>query len=362
MTTRLTDPAAPDRSRWAWVWSPRGTLALLVVWAGFHVSAPAGSLLVAHGGRRARSRARAEPPVGIPGAPAAPLQLARLARLPAGGTRPPRAHPPEVRAPGPRLLARLPDRAAHPARPAARHHRRLLVPPDRPDQLDDPRIADSQRHGARGVRGRRPTPSSGSSEAPSTGAYAALGLVLGLGLLSKFTYVVFLAGLGLAALTVDRYRARLAHPGILVAGAVTAALVLPFALWFVGERHDLARLYASEVRIEDGDAGSSRRARASPTSPASPLTTWRRSARCWPCASPLVYRRLPAGRRGPTRRSAPRLAPRLGPRTPRRRRPGREPRLPQVPLAHPGVLPGASLRPLAPRAPRRTEWPPGSSV
>ena len=34
---------------------------------------------------------------------------------------------------------------------------------------------------------------------------------------------------------------------------MSAAIVLPFALWFVGERHDLGRLYASEVRIEDGD-------------------------------------------------------------------------------------------------------------
>lgn len=87
----------------------------------------------------------------------------------------------------------------------------------------------------------------------SVGAYAALGLAIGLGLLSKFTYVVFLAGVGLAGLTVSRFRTRLVHPGILVAGAVVAALVLPFAVWFVGEGHDLGRLYASEVRIEDGD-------------------------------------------------------------------------------------------------------------
>ena len=37
MTTLLAAPAAPDRARWAWTWSPRGTLALLLFWAGVHV-------------------------------------------------------------------------------------------------------------------------------------------------------------------------------------------------------------------------------------------------------------------------------------------------------------------------------------
>ena len=35
---------------------------------------------------------------------------------------------------------------------------------------------------------------------------------------------------------------------------VATALVLPFALWFVGAGHDLGRLYAREVRIEDDGA------------------------------------------------------------------------------------------------------------
>jgi 4-amino-4-deoxy-L-arabinose transferase-like glycosyltransferase len=88
----------------------------------------------------------------------------------------------------------------------------------------------------------------------STLAYAGLGVAVGLGLLSKFTYVPFVAALGLAALTVERYRRPVLAPRILITAAVATALILPFAVWFVGEGHDLARLYAREVRIENGHA------------------------------------------------------------------------------------------------------------
>jgi 4-amino-4-deoxy-L-arabinose transferase-like glycosyltransferase len=91
-------------------------------------------------------------------------------------------------------------------------------------------------------------------DGPSPRTYAGLGLAVGLGLLSKFTYVLFLVALALAALTVDRYRARLRHPAVLLTGLVATVLVLPFVLWLVGEGHDLGRLYAHEVRIEAGDA------------------------------------------------------------------------------------------------------------
>jgi 4-amino-4-deoxy-L-arabinose transferase-like glycosyltransferase len=90
-------------------------------------------------------------------------------------------------------------------------------------------------------------------EASSPRAYAGLGLAVGLGLLSKFTYVLFLAALALAALTVDHYRERLLRPAVLIAVLVALAVVAPFAVWFVTEGHDLGRLYAHEFRIEDGD-------------------------------------------------------------------------------------------------------------
>jgi 4-amino-4-deoxy-L-arabinose transferase-like glycosyltransferase len=87
---------------------------------------------------------------------------------------------------------------------------------------------------------------------PTTLGYAGLGLAIGLGLLSKFTFIPFLAALGLAALTVPRYRQVMLDRRIVISGAVAMLLILPFAVWFMGEGHDLARLYAREVRIENG--------------------------------------------------------------------------------------------------------------
>ena len=87
---------------------------------------------------------------------------------------------------------------------------------------------------------------------PSALGYAGLGLAVGLGLLSKFTFLPFLAALGLAALMIPPYRRAVLDPRIVISGAVAMLLVLPFAVWFVGEGHDLARLYAREVHIENG--------------------------------------------------------------------------------------------------------------
>ena len=89
---------------------------------------------------------------------------------------------------------------------------------------------------------------------PSPLAYAGLGLAVGLGLTSKFTFVPFLVALGLAALTVERYRRCALAPRILVTAAIAALLILPFGLWFVIEGHDIGRLYAREVHIENGRA------------------------------------------------------------------------------------------------------------
>src|SRR5581483_402240 len=90
-------------------------------------------------------------------------------------------------------------------------------------------------------------------ERPTPGMYAALGAALGLGALSKFTFVVFAAALLGAALLVDRFRPRLLTPRLGLALLVAGALVLPYALWFVGHGHDLGRLYAREVRLDEGD-------------------------------------------------------------------------------------------------------------
>ena len=77
--------------------------------------------------------------------------------------------------------------------------------------------------------------------APTAGRYAWLGLALALGTLSKLTYLVFGAALGVAALTVGPYRRRLRDPRVIVTLLVAAAVLLPYALWLAGHRDDLAR-------------------------------------------------------------------------------------------------------------------------
>jgi 4-amino-4-deoxy-L-arabinose transferase-like glycosyltransferase len=93
-------------------------------------------------------------------------------------------------------------------------------------------------------------------DAPTRRAYVTLGLAAGLGLLSKFTFGLFLAALVLAALCADPYRHRFRNPAILIAALVAALLVLPFAVWVLREGHDLGQLYAREVRIEESDPWS----------------------------------------------------------------------------------------------------------
>jgi 4-amino-4-deoxy-L-arabinose transferase-like glycosyltransferase len=91
-------------------------------------------------------------------------------------------------------------------------------------------------------------------DAPSPRVYAALGLAVGLGLLAKFTYVPFLGALGLAGLSVDRYRRVLLSRGILITALAATLLVAPFALWYASQGHDLGDIYAREVRIDEEDA------------------------------------------------------------------------------------------------------------
>ncbi len=84
-------------------------------------------------------------------------------------------------------------------------------------------------------------------------AYLALGVALGLGMLSKFTFAVFAAALLGAALIEPRFRRRLLDPRVFLAVAVAILLCLPYGLWFARRGYDLGRLYAEEVRIEQGN-------------------------------------------------------------------------------------------------------------
>lgn len=256
MTTRLTTPAAPDRSRWAWLSEPRGTLALLLAWAGFHalLRLALSSALTADDAREAVLAQSLQwgyqprqPPLynwlvwgafRLLGPGLLPLTLLKYAVLVLAFW----------------LLYLTARRVlTDPRLATVGAFSFLLVVPI------GVTIHEALTHSVTVLAA-----SAGTlyalirlEETPSPRAYAGLGLAVGLGLLSKFTYVLFLAALALAALTLERYRARLRRPLILVTGVVAVALVLPFAVWFVGEGHDLGRLYAREVRIEDGDAWAS---------------------------------------------------------------------------------------------------------
>ena len=89
--------------------------------------------------------------------------------------------------------------------------------------------------------------------APTAGRYAWLGLALAAGTLSKLTYLVFAAALGLAALTLAPYRRRLLDRRMIVTVAVAAVLVLPYAYWLATHEGDLGRLYLRQL-----GAGSAR--------------------------------------------------------------------------------------------------------
>jgi 4-amino-4-deoxy-L-arabinose transferase-like glycosyltransferase len=252
VTTRLTAPAAPDRRRWARLSETRGTLALLLAWAGFHalLRLLLSSTLTADDAREAvlaqslrwGYQAR-QPPLynwlvwGVfrllgPGLFA--LTLLKYAILVLGFWL--------VYLTARRILTdpRLASLGAFSF---------LLIVPT------SWTIHEALTHSVTVLAACAGTVYAlvRLADTPSPRAYAALGVAVGLGLLSKFTYVVFLAALVLAALTVNRYRARVLSPGVLVSGLLATILVLPFALWFVGEGHDLGRLYAREVGIEDGD-------------------------------------------------------------------------------------------------------------
>jgi 4-amino-4-deoxy-L-arabinose transferase-like glycosyltransferase len=85
-------------------------------------------------------------------------------------------------------------------------------------------------------------------DARGPGPYLALGTVLGLGVLAKFSYLFVAAALLLAALTVPAFRARLADRRIVLTLLVAVALVAPYLVWFSTRRLSLAAMYAEEVR------------------------------------------------------------------------------------------------------------------
>ncbi|MFA5959846.1 MAG: glycosyltransferase family 39 protein [Tatlockia sp.] len=63
--------------------------------------------------------------------------------------------------------------------------------------------------------------------------YFLFGVITGIGLLSKFNYLLFLALLFLSACTVPQYRKKVIHPGMLLSLAVAMLLASPYFFWLI---------------------------------------------------------------------------------------------------------------------------------
>lgn len=61
--------------------------------------------------------------------------------------------------------------------------------------------------------------------------YLTFGIIIGIGFLSKFNYLLFLSILLLSAISIDNYRIKLIHPGMLLAFLTALALASPYIFW-----------------------------------------------------------------------------------------------------------------------------------
>src|SRR5690606_2926211 len=75
---------------------------------------------------------------------------------------------------------------------------------------------------------------------------------IGLGLLSKYGYALFLGAAGAAMLTLPAFRRLLLARGIWLALAVAGAVLLPHILWIALQGIDLARGFDRRLAAPDG--------------------------------------------------------------------------------------------------------------
>jgi 4-amino-4-deoxy-L-arabinose transferase-like glycosyltransferase len=84
------------------------------------------------------------------------------------------------------------------------------------------------------------------------GWYLGLGIIIGIGLLSKFNYLLFLAVLFTAALTVKPYRLKMLTPQFLVSIALAVLISSPYCLWLL--HHQQLGFHASYKLNSPGDS------------------------------------------------------------------------------------------------------------
>lgn len=80
---------------------------------------------------------------------------------------------------------------------------------------------------------------------PSPRRAAFLGLAVGLGLMSKFSYLLYLGGVVLAVASLSDLRRHLYDRCLLLTGAIAIACASPFLWWLVSTRADLAGMSAA---------------------------------------------------------------------------------------------------------------------
>jgi hypothetical protein len=94
------------------------------------------------------------------------------------------------------------------------------------------------------------------------GAYALLGLAVGLGVLAKYAYGIFASAVLIAGVVDSDLRRRLLHPRLLITLAVAILVTLPHVLWVLEQPHPLfppapegTRSYLTRVAAGLGHAG-----------------------------------------------------------------------------------------------------------
>jgi 4-amino-4-deoxy-L-arabinose transferase-like glycosyltransferase len=82
---------------------------------------------------------------------------------------------------------------------------------------------------------------------PSLWTAILLGLAIGLGLMSKFSYLLLLGGLLVAVASLPETRGRLADRRLLLACAVALACVVPYVYWLIQIRGDLIEMASEQL-------------------------------------------------------------------------------------------------------------------
>jgi 4-amino-4-deoxy-L-arabinose transferase-like glycosyltransferase len=89
------------------------------------------------------------------------------------------------------------------------------------------------------------------AEGPRTGLYVVAGLLIALGVLSKYSFGVFAAALLIAAASLEEFRSVLLHARLGLSLAVAAVVVAPHLVWVAGDPRVVTVDMAAKLRLLD---------------------------------------------------------------------------------------------------------------